>query len=462
MTAPAEKGWPVPARENRLTQRELAGYAMGDLGGSMTFAITGSFLTTYYNEVAGLSMAAISGIYLILRIWDGISNPGMGMLMDGVYARGGGRREKFLPWMRLAAPLLFISGILVFSLPGVVPVPARAAAAFGTYLLYGLSYTMFNIPYGSLLSNMSDTEDERVSLSTARGIGATIGNLIPLALFPLVLNWMPASASAAYAGGAAVCSAMGLAACLLCCGWTRERVGAPGPMGEPVHWRDMAITLRCNRPLAAICLIGLLFCVNQYMTSTLSVYMFRDVLGAMPMMSVMTTLSMGSSAASLLVAPKAMHRFRLKNTLGWGALIGVALMGLNYLCLVLWRSLWLYILLSVLSSCFSNLMALMQWGMIGEAIDYNEQLTGKRTEGAIYGVFNLLRRAGQAIGASSAVALLGVMGYAAGAAEQSDAVVLGIEAMSVLLPAMFVLLCWAVLRFMWNTGPTSREQAGSR
>ena len=49
--------------------------------------------------------------------------------------------------------------------------------------------------------------------------------------------------------------------------------------------------------------------------------------------------------------------------------------------------------------------------MVGEAIDYNEYLTGKRTEGSIYGTFNLMRRIGQALGSTIAVALLGVVGY---------------------------------------------------
>ena len=39
----------------------------------------------------------------------------------------------------------------------------------------------------------------------------------------------------------------------------------------------------------------------------------------------------------------------------------------------------------------------MQWGMMGEVIDYNEVVVGKRTEGSIYGTFNLTRRIGQAI-----------------------------------------------------------------
>lgn len=122
-----------------------------------------------------------------------------------------------------------------------------------------------------------------------------------------------------------------------------------------------------------------------------------------------------------------------------------------------------YLVLSVLAGALGGLTALMQWGMVGEVIDYNEYLTGKRTEGSIYGTFNLMRRVGQAIGTAGAVALLDRVGYLPGAAEQSAGAVLGLEVITVLLPAVFVLLCWVSLRFLWNMTPELRaEMAAAR
>ena len=56
-----------------------------------------------------------------------------------------------------------------------------------------------------------------------------------------------------------------------------------------------------------------------------------------------------------------------------------------------------------MASGIASVSILMQWGLVGEAIDYNELLTGKRTEGSIYGTFNLSRRIGQTVGNSAAV-----------------------------------------------------------
>ena len=100
----------------------------------------------------------------------------------------------------------------------------------------------------------------------------------------------------------------------------------------------------------------------------------------------------------------------------------------------------------------------MQWGLVGEAIDYNEMVTGKRTEGSIYGTFNLTRRIGQTVGNSAAVLALGWIGYQAGAAAQTVATLNGIKALVVLTPAIFILGSWIAFRFVWNITPEVRTK----
>jgi GPH family glycoside/pentoside/hexuronide:cation symporter len=101
----------------------------------------------------------------------------------------------------------------------------------------------------------------------------------------------------------------------------------------------------------------------------------------------------------------------------------------------------------------------MQWGLVGEAIDYNEMITGKRTEGSIYGTFNLTRRIGQTIGNSAAVLALGWIGYdKTEGAIQSAGTVVGLKVLCVLLPAIFVFVSWMAFKFVWNITPEKREE----
>jgi GPH family glycoside/pentoside/hexuronide:cation symporter len=100
----------------------------------------------------------------------------------------------------------------------------------------------------------------------------------------------------------------------------------------------------------------------------------------------------------------------------------------------------------------------MQWGLVGEAIDYNEYITGKRTEGSIYGTFNLSRRIGQTIGQGFALYALGWIGYQGTAEVQSAGTIMGLKIICVLIPALFILGSWAAFKFVWNITPETRAK----
>ena len=104
----------------------------------------------------------------------------------------------------------------------------------------------------------------------------------------------------------------------------------------------------------------------------------------------------------------------------------------------------------------------MQWGLVGEAIDYNEMVVGKRTEGSIYGTFNLSRRIGQTIGQGCSLWALAWIGYDGTAEIQSAGTIFGLKVLCVLLPAAFVLISWAAFKFVWNITPEVRAQMAAK
>ena len=107
---------------------------------------------------------------------------------------------------------------------------------------------------------------------------------------------------------------------------------------------------------------------------------------------------------------------------------------------------------------FSYVSVQMQWGLVGEAIDYNEYITDKRTEGSIYGTFNLSRRVGQTIGQGFALYALGWIGYKGTEEIQTAGTIFGMKILCVLLPAIFILGSWAAFKFIWNITPEIREK----
>lgn len=459
--ASAKKGPAKEGSKSTLSKLQLIGYGLGDLGGCMTFAIMGSFLTPYYTDVAHIDPMQIAGMYMVLKIWDAINDPLMGALMDKLFARSHNPKGKFRPWMFRATPLLCITAILMYTAPTYASGMGKIVVAFATYLLYEASYTMFNIPYGSLLAAMAHNDTERANCSSARGFGSMIGNLVPLILFPLIIDAFEANQQLGYTLGVTVCAVIGLVCCFFSSKWTVERNAVVESEGaaDNIKLTDIVEVFKKNRAFVALCLQGVFYCILQYVGTTLSIYMYRDVFNALSMMSVMSFVSMAVSAIFLVTIPKISSKLGLEFTVRSCQLISAVLYLLTFFIA---SDVYVFMVLYALATGFGGVTVLMQWGMVGEAIDYNEYVTGKRTEGSIYGTFNLMRRIGQAIGSSGAVAMLPVIGYVSGAAVQSAQTVFGIRSLMLLVPAVFILLCWVSLKFVWIITPEIRAKMAAQ
>ena len=148
----------------------------------------------------------------------------------------------------------------------------------------------------------------------------------------------------------------------------------------------------------------------------------------------------------------------IRNCLLAGSLLYVSLFALHMVTKV---NPWVHVIWSGVAMGLASISIYMQWGLVGEAIDYNEMLTGKRTEGSIYGTFNLSRRVGQTIGNSAAILMLGWFGYDANLAVQPAMAVFGIKFLGILLPGIFVIGSWAAFRFLWNMDAETRAKVNA-
>lgn len=443
-----------------LSMKHKIGYACGDLGGCMTFALMGSIVTRYYTNVLQVNTVVLATMLLIWNVWDAVNDPLMGALMDKVFAKHHGQGGKFRPWLLRSAPCVAITFIIFFTVPTYFKGVTMLVVLFFCKILYEGFYTMFNIPMGSMLSAMADTDGERAALSSARGFGSMIGNIIPMIIMPQLLAKF-GDTSKAFGIGATLCAIVGFVFCMLHYAWTEERhvSVAPSESNDSVKLTDILNVFRVNRPFLALCIHGICICTMQYVSSTLGTYMYGDVLGNIGMMSMASAVSMPLGILALIITPK------IADKVGLERMIRICLLTASAIYFVLFGALMVasvpaiaYMLISSIALGLASVSIYMQWGLVGEAIDYNEMITGKRTEGSIYGTFNLTRRIGQTVGNSAAVLALGWIGYQAGAATQTAGTLTGIKALVVLIPAIFILGSWIAFRFVWNITPDVRAK----
>ena len=450
-------------KENKLTQKHLAGYLLGDLGECMTFSIMGSFLTRYYINVALIDTAVLAVLTLVWKIWDAASNPLIGMFMDKMFVKKKYKDGKFRPWMLRMTPLLAITAILVFTAPNFVEGMSKLVVVFLSYLMYELVYNMFSIPYGSLLSAMSKNEDERAQLSSARGIGGMLGSLGPSIMFPIIIAAFEKTPEIGYGVGITICAVLGFVFCLMSYYFTEERCG--DSVKEEVQeskFTDIFEVVKKNRAFAALAIHGVFQGIIQSISMTMGTYMFSDVLGNLALMSISNMCVMPLSVIVLLSAPQIVKKIGTMKMIRGGMVIGAALqVALFIMHITMQVSPMAHIIISAVASMFVSVGTMMQWGLVGDAIDYNEYLLGKRNEGTIYGTFNMLRRLGQAIGSSGSVALLGIIGYDVMKSNmglaQSAQTVFGIKALCILAPAIVTVGSWAAFRFVWKISKEENE-----
>lgn len=449
--------------KNGLTAKHWIGYMMGDLGGCMTFALMGSMVTRYYTNVLHVNTLVLATLLLVWNVWDAVNDPMMGALMDKMFAKHQNPKGKFRPWLLRATPLLAITAIAFWTLPTFFEGTAMLVVLFFCKIAYEACYTMFNIPMGSMLSAMASNDSERASLSSARGFGGMIGNMLPTMIFPLLLKKYGDSNAIGYAIGAVICAGIGFVLCLMHYFWTEERNVTASTNADDIKFTDILKVFRVNRPFVALCLHGICICTMQFVNQTLASYMYADVLGDVGMMSFSSMISMPMMFVVLIGAPILAKKISLEKMIRYSLLLGSAMFGgLFVMHLVMEVPAFVHMVVSSLALSFAMVSIQMQWGLVAEAIDYNELVTGKRTEGSIYGTFNLARRIGQTVGNSAAVLALGWIGYdsvaAAQGLAQSASTLTGIKVLCVLVPAIFALGSWAVFKFVWNITPEVRAK----
>ncbi|AMB98810.1 hypothetical protein AWM75_01840 [Aerococcus urinaehominis] len=389
-----------------------------------------------------------------------INDPLMGTLMDKAFANHSGARDKFRPWILWSIPLIVVGLISFFAAPTYFSGAVQVVAIFLFKVIYELGYTMMNIGMGSLLGVMALNDEERTTLASARGLGSIIGIFITQAMVPAVLARLGENTTG-YAVCAVIAAILGGFIIFIHYAWTEERNVSvqemvSGEEEEGAKFTDIFVTIKENRAFLALALHSIIIVFGQQLFGQTSMYMFADVFGNLGIMSYMSIVTTAISLVALLASPalvrvvgSTVHLIRI-------FLIISVIMFLSLFGLMQVTSLspLVYLIWHGLAAGFMNMSISLQWGLVSESIDYNEYLTGKRSEGTIYGNFSLTRRLGQMLSQSLVILMIGWIGYDTAAAEaglaQSDGTIFGLTVMNVLVPAFAALGSYLCFRFIWN------------
>ena len=451
----------------KLNAMHHIGYGAADAGGVCMLMMI-SYLERFSRNVLGVNPAIYAAILVVWNVWDAINDPLVGTFMDVMFAKAKNKTNKFRPWILRSIPILAVGMISLFIMPTMFDGLLCIVVLFISKIVFELGYTIMNIGMGSLLGVMATNDAERASLSSARGFGSTIGGVIGMMVLPQVLAALGETKI-----GYAVC---GIAAAVLGCvlvfihyAFTVERNAAAQVAvksdaekdAEKVKITDILQVFKVNRSYLALCIHSICICFVQGIAQGAANYMYADILGNIGLATMAGAISMPVMFAGLIVAPMLAKKFDFVVIIRTAILVGCVLLGgcFIYAVSVPVMNTWLYMAWSGIGTGLVTLSVQLQWGLVGESIDYNEYLTGKRSEGAIYGTFSLTRRIGQTLSGSLAVLMITWFGYVQGAgAAQPASAILGIKMMVILIPAIIGMGSWLAFRFIWDINAEKRAK----
>lgn len=164
----------------KLTGREKVSYGLGAVGKDMVYMLSASYILYYYQDILGVSAVAMGVILMAARVFDAFNDPIMGVIVAKTRTKWG----RFRPWLLIGTVLNAFVLYFMFAAPPTLDGSGLVAYAAITYILWGVTYTMMDIPYWSMIPAFTEGGKEREGLSTlarsCAGVGSAIVTIITM------------------------------------------------------------------------------------------------------------------------------------------------------------------------------------------------------------------------------------------------------------------------------------------
>ena len=420
-------------------------YAAGDFGCNASFGMK-SLLSLYWTQMMGIDEILFAALLVVVQVWDGINDPILGAIIDADHRHY--KRNKFLTYISFGSMGLIIgSGLCFIPLPNASQL-VKCILFVGGYLVWDAFYTVANVPYGSMLSLITDDPAQRSSLSTWRSVGAIvavmgISVLLPiLCVDPVTNNLRHPNVLFFLAIGLA---AVGFLFFQFMVHTTQLRavpVESDAPtVKKPKEKFDVVKAVKnffCNRAMVGITVaaFGAFMCTygaQTALTVTFQAYFksaqFSGLVGVASLVGIIVMAPFSSKIAAKIGKKEVAVLGSALTTIVYASLFVIPLSpdvnGSLVLALVLF-----------IASFGNGLSSCLMWAMVADALDYEEWKFGTRTEGTSYALYSLMRKVAQGVMPSLGLVVATFFGYKAVlGADQAPGVAV---AMRYLMPAFYV------------------------
>ena len=374
-------------------------YGSGAFGNNLIYGIMTLYLMVFYTDYFGLPAASVGTLFLVVRMFDAIANPVMGMLVDNTKSRWG----KFRPYLLFVPFAVAITTTLCFASPD-FGMTGKLIFAYVTYLLCGMSFTAIDIPYWSMSASLTEDPKERNSVvMIPRTLGILGFNIVAVITLPMVHFLGRGNGRVGFFFTAMIFSVGAVAFTLITFFVCRENVRVEKKGHKSI--RDAVHMLRLNRPLQLVIggqlLIDIIYCIKGAMP----IYYLKYVLNAENLIPLSMVIGMVFMLGSCMLAPWFCSKLGKKWVTVGGNLVAAAAGAFFYFTEYSIVNFFVFGVIVIIGTSMANISLM---SMLMDTVEYGEWKTGQRLEGVIFSLNTFRAQLAGAIGAA-----LGAYGLAA-------------------------------------------------
>ncbi|MGN1142005.1 MAG: MFS transporter [Oliverpabstia sp.] len=391
--------------EKKLTWGTRVAYAGGDVACNVIFGMIGTLLTLFYTDYVGVSPAIVGMVMLLSRLFDGVSDLVMGVIVENTKSKWGKSR----PWILWMSVPYALSAVLLFSVPHTTGM-VQAVYIFVTYnFCTTLCYTALNLPYGSLSAMMTRTSSERDMLSVVRMGLSPLGRIMAVT-FTLPLVKIFGDDQSAWIKTMSIWAVIALILLIICFIKCKETVVIEAQKNaKKVPVREGMKALVTNQYFWSVLVLWMLQSVSFGISGTILPYYCKYIFHNDTWMysALYLTETLVLVGCIFLCAPL-IRKYGKRNIALFGAYI--ALGGQLLFFLNPTNFVWLVMSCVMRAIGLAPLNAAV-FGMIGDVVEFGQWKTHIRQESLIFAGGSIGTKVGSGVASACMTGLLSMAGY---------------------------------------------------
>ncbi len=364
-------------------KKQFAAYGLGAVGKDMVYALSASYIMYYYQDILGLSATFVGFILMIARVFDAANDPFMGVVVAKTNSRWG----KFRPWIFTGT---ILNAFVLYALFAAPAVSGKALMIYFAvmYILWGMTYTMMDIPFWSMIPAVTSTTKDRENLSvvgrTSAGVGYALINVFTVMAVSKLGGGIERTGFRLFALIIAILFVIFI---LFTCFTIREQ---KEENMQTTSVKEMFKAL-FNNDQAIITVVTIVL-INSalYITSNLLIYFFKYDIGGTTWKDAYTLFTSVGGISQILgmMVVYPILRSKLSNTIIFKLGLCLAIFGYAFLlalCLLGYSSVLTMLMVpGVMIFVANGILTVLTTVFLANTVDYGEVKTGHREESVIF------------------------------------------------------------------------------